>query len=507
MFNELHQRRARLVADRLDVHPALLPNRLSATSPRIAARDSAPTASPAATRSPEVHRARRSMKVTRSGRSSIRTVQRGHVPSMPAVQPESARNADRVSIPATYETYPRNSISPGFEPTPMLDSYPRAFQLSMFASGQVFIAGQTRTDGARRPQTTRLIPRTRCHGARVLGHEAPLVRRPQRHGSFTAVRTWPTSGFMATLYFCSAKTAKVPCGTTESLPSLVACLVRPAKRHRRKFRPLTDATAPTASMAAEPLLSRRVYSNAIVLPDGTILVVGGNRKNHGSSVQPTPVGDPEFRPELYDPTDDPALPGSTRYLAASNQVSSSTWPAPFTIGPTSSLPRLYHSMAMLLPDASVFVVGGRIWLNDPPGLPQIYPDSRLSGEIFYPPYLFEGNQFAARPTIDGMTLSNVSNQALSTSTLQTFPVDVTTIVGTVKKVTLARPAAVTHHIDSDQRYIELEFTGGTLPGQSQQITVTAPSEDIAPPGFYMLFVLEDRAGRLVPSIATFVQFL
>ena len=345
-----------------------------------------------------------------------------------------------------------------------------------------------------------------AHGARVLGHEAPFGTPSAAAWELYRGANLANERFYGNAVLLFRKDSQGALWHNRVLAIAGGVPGQACQAPPSKVQAPYGCNGPDCQHGSrEPLLSRRVYSNAIVLPDGTILVVGGNRKNHGSSVQPTPVGDPEFRPELYDPTDDPALPGSTRYLAASNQVSSSTWPAPFTIGPTSSLPRLYHSMAMLLPDASVFVVGGRIWLNDPPGLPQIYPDSRLSGEIFYPPYLFEGNQFAARPTIDGMTLSNVSNQALSTSTLQTFPVDVTTIVGTVKKVTLARPAAVT--TDSDQRYIELEFTGGTLPGQSQQITVTAPSEDIAPPGFYMLFVLEDRAGRLVPSIATFVQFL
>jgi hypothetical protein len=38
--------------------------------------------------------------------------------------------------------------------------------------------------------------------------------------------------------------------------------------------------------------------------------------------------------------------------------------------------------------------------------------------------------------------------------------------------------------------------------------VTSPSNEIATPGYYMLFVLEERTPgqRLVPSIAEFVRF-
>ena len=75
----------------------------------------------------------------------------------------------------------------------------------------------------------------------------------------------------------------------------------------------------------------------------------------------------------------------------------------------------------------------------------------------------------------------------------------------MKKVTLHRPAAVTHHYDMNNRYIELAFSGGSGAGSHQ---LTAPRVDVAPPGYYLLFLLEERAGgRLVPSLASFVRFL
>jgi galactose oxidase len=262
----------------------------------------------------------------------------------------------------------------------------------------------------------------------------------------------------------------------------------------REFIPGGSADGGTWYLFKTPLLELRFTANSVLLPDGTILVVGGSKAPTipGSGNHPEPV----YQPELYDPGDTPNASGTTRLLAAS---------LPATWGPATQVPRLYHSMAFLLPDGRVFIVGGRIH-QDP-----VNPlsDSRLSGELFYPPYLFEGDQLASRPTIDGLALSDTSWQQLSTSTqVANFAVSVTTQTGPVKKVTAIRVSSATHHFDSDQRYIELDYAGSGIPGQSATLTVTAPTEDVAPQGWYHLFVLEERAGgRLIPSVSRFVQFL
>ena len=62
----------------------------------------------------------------------------------------------------------------------------------------------------------------------------------------------------------------------------------------------------------------------------------------------------------------------------------------WTVGPSGSRARLYHSGALLLPDASVLVTGG--------GAPG--PLQNLHAEIYYPSYLYNASGgFAPRPTI------------------------------------------------------------------------------------------------------------
>ena len=74
----------------------------------------------------------------------------------------------------------------------------------------------------------------------------------------------------------------------------------------------------------------------------------------------------------------------------------------------------------------------------------------------------------------------------------------TSAAASVASVVLVRPGAQTHAFDMEQRLVGLSFTAGP-----SVLDVTAPPNgNIAPPGYYMLFVL-DSAG--VPSVASFVQ--
>jgi len=76
--------------------------------------------------------------------------------------------------------------------------------------------------------------------------------------------------------------------------------------------------------------------------------------------------------------------------------------------------------------------------------------------------------------------------------------------GPLARVVLPRPSAVTHAFDIDQRYIELEFTPGGASTLTRH-TVTAPREDLGPPGWYMLFVVHVVNGKRIPSNAWWIH--
>jgi hypothetical protein len=147
--------------------------------------------------------------------------------------------------------------------------------------------------------------------------------------------------------------------------------------------------------------------------------------------------------------------------------------------------RLYHSIGLLLPDATILVGGGGASKATVKG-----PAINTNAEIYYPPYLFTAaNQVAPRPTI---------SQAPDIITVGTqFAVTAPDPLA-IARVTLIKTSSVTHSFNMEQRFLELSFVRS-----DNQLLVTAPANlNVAPPGKYMLFVLN---GGGVPSISRIVS--
>lgn len=213
----------------------------------------------------------------------------------------------------------------------------------------------------------------------------------------------------------------------------------------------TLAPVPAWTRAAD-MHHKRTNVNGVALPDGTVLIVGGQR-NGKWAADPDPV----FATEIYDPDTD-------------------AWTATGAL----NFPKQYHSIAVLLPDGRVLAAGG----IDPTlgGAPA--RDQRMM-EVFSPPYLFKGS----RPTVTA-TPATMGYGATFTITTPDAP--------GIASVALLRPCAMTHHTDAGQRYVRLRIAS-TAAGS---VTVDTPADGrVAPPGFYMLFVVN---GAGVPSVATWV---
>jgi hypothetical protein len=215
---------------------------------------------------------------------------------------------------------------------------------------------------------------------------------------------------------------------------------------------IIDLSAATPKWAFGPNMSQpRIEMNATILPNGKVLALGGSLNDEDNNTA-------SLNADLYDP--------------ASNT---------FTPAGAESFARLYHSVSLLLPDGTVWVAGG----NPQRGTYE------ANMEIYSPPYLFNADGSpATRPTISG-TSSGVIGYGGA------FQVQ-TPDAATISSVVLMRNGAATHAFDMDQRYVGLSFTAGA----GVLNVIGPPNGNIAPPGFYMLFLL-NSAG--VPSIATIVQ--
>jgi hypothetical protein len=224
---------------------------------------------------------------------------------------------------------------------------------------------------------------------------------------------------------------------------------------------IIDLSAASPKYTAGPNMSTgRTESNAVILPNGKVLVEGGSVTNEIPDA-------PGRTADLYDP-------------------STNT----FSTGGTSSFSRLYHSTALLLPDATVASMGSN------PGDRGTYEPGI---EIYRPPYLFKAND---EPVTDRPTITSVSPGVIGYNSA--FSVNYSSTLAIASAV-LIRTGSSTHATDMEQRLIGL---CGPSPqpacnGSSGTLTLTSPPNgNIAPPGYYMLFLL-DSAG--VPSIAQFIQ--
>ena len=80
----------------------------------------------------------------------------------------------------------------------------------------------------------------------------------------------------------------------------------------------------------------------------------------------------------------------------------------WSTGATATRMRLYHSTSLLLPDATVITMGG--------GTPG--PETNLNAEIYYPPYLFDGDGTASRAADDHVRRRRVADPG-TTLTIET----------------------------------------------------------------------------------------
>lgn len=216
------------------------------------------------------------------------------------------------------------------------------------------------------------------------------------------------------------------------------------------------------------LNNRRWYSSGVLLPDGNVVALSGADR------------------------DEVILPGSESPVRQAELFDGKKW-VPLD---TAKRVRTYHNSAVLLADGSI-LVGGHAPINTGYGPKADNTTEALTGtnnlkdpsfEIFKPPYLFRG----PRPEIAHVQQGIDYRETFEVASPQ---------AGAVKKVVLSRLPTTTHITDADQRSVELPFDapGGALRVQAP------PNGNVAPPGYYYLWILTDNGDGLTPSTARIVQ--
>lgn len=200
-----------------------------------------------------------------------------------------------------------------------------------------------------------------------------------------------------------------------------------------------------------PMAYRRAFASAVILPNGQVVVIGGQ-------THPVPFSDNTaiLVPELWDP--------DTQVFRQLKPMATA---------------RVYHSTAILLPDGRVFSGGGGQCGSG-------CGANHLTTEILTPPYLLNADgSAAARPSITAAPATGALGGTLAVTTSSP-----------VASFVLMRLSSITHTVNNDQRRVPLQIasTSGTT-----TYTLAVPSDSgVVLPGYYMLFAL-DAAG--VPSVS------
>ncbi|KAJ7250603.1 copper radical oxidase variant A [Mycena rebaudengoi] len=385
----------------------------------------------------------------------------------------------------TYEFFPSNGQTPQvmqfLTKTAGLNAYPHTFLL---ASGNMFLQANF--------STMIWNPDTNA--------ETDLPDMPNK-----VIRVYPASGGVAMLPLTPENNYEQTilfCGGMSDMPDEAYGGYGHPAGNPWEYRASADCQRITPEPAdkSNPAYTKdddmpegRTMGQFIILPTGKLLMInGGSNGTAGFAdfTDATPnkadmpfvmslASGPVGTPAIYDPDAPAGKRWSTAGLAQS------------------PIARLYHSSALLLPDATVLVAGSNP--NGDVNIQAIYP-TEYRAEIFYPPYF----SAKSRPIPSGVPdkLSYGGNAFDVTLPPSSYSGDANAAAQKTV-VALLRPGWTTHAMNMGQRYMKLNstFTVNKDATITLHVAQLPPNPNLFQPGPAFVFVVVDG----IPSNGTQVQ--
>ncbi|KAJ7139027.1 glyoxal oxidase N-terminus-domain-containing protein [Mycena epipterygia] len=383
----------------------------------------------------------------------------------------------------TYEFYPSNGQTPQIMnflvKTSGLNAYAHTFLL---ASGNLFVQANY--------STMIWNPNTNAE-TDLPDMPGQVVRVYPASGGVAMLPLTPANNYQQTILFCGGSFMPDASWGDYSFPAVNTWNVPASKDCQRITPEPTDGSAVTY-VQDDDMLETRTMGQFIILPTGKMLMVNGG--NNGTAGYATATGQttnfadmpfdmslasgPVGTPAIYDPTATAGSRWSNAGLASSK------------------IARLYHSSAILLPDASVLIAGSNpnVDVNTTAFFPTQY-----QAEIFYPPYFAA----ATRPVPTGIP-SNISYGGNSFDV--SIPASSYSGSGSAAAanttVTLLRPGWTTHAMNMGQRYLQLNntYTVNNDSSITLHVAQAPPNPNLFQPGPAFIFVVVNG----VPSNGTAV---
>jgi len=269
----------------------------------------------------------------------------------------------------------------------------------------------------------------------------------------------PENNYTPEVLICGGSTAD------DSVPPEQLSAQMPASNQCARM-VLNDAGI-AAGWQVETMPGNRLMIDSIIMPDGNVLLINGAASGAaGYGNVPDQIGqsnaaNPVLTPWLYRPS----APAGSRFTTGLAET---------------TIPRLYHSSASLLPDGSVIVAG-----SNPNGdVSTVNYATEYRVEYFQPPYMT-----MERPSFTG-TPQNVGYGQQFTITVSN-PGNAVTITAVIMDLGFH-----THAVSFDSKYIGLVSVYDPATGQ---LSVTGPPDSYKyPPGPGWLYILADG----IPSRGT-----
>ncbi|RXW23509.1 hypothetical protein EST38_g2323 [Candolleomyces aberdarensis] len=288
----------------------------------------------------------------------------------------------------------------------------------------------------------------------------------------------PANNYTATVLFCGGSNVQTDRWTAPDFhpptyPASASCV---------KLTPDVSGTY----AREDPLPEIRVMVNLIQLPDGKVLALNGGQLGTAGYGNTTwaighSYGDrPVMKPAMYDPNAAAGSKWSTEGLAES------------------TVARMYHSSAVLLPDGSVMVSGSNPNPDYTVG-PDVQFPTEYRTELWYPSWYND-----RRPEPQGL-LSSYSYGGPSFD----VTLDAEDLFGDVENiksafVSIIRPGFSTHNMNMGQRFVQLESTYTAYADNNTavlHVSQLPPNPSILAPGPALVFVTV----KGVPSVGKMIM--
>ena len=381
----------------------------------------------------------------------------------------------------TVEFFPSRGTArnmPFLTATSGLNTYVHAF---VMPSGNLFIQANVSTI-LWNPDTFAEVPLPDMPGG--------VIRVYPASGATSMLPLTPDTHYTPTILFCGGNDMPEFSWGNYTCPFVDTWNVPASKDCQRITPEPLDGSSPTWEQD-DDLSETRTMGQFVILPDGTLLVVGGalnGTAGYADRTLTTPPGQMPFgmslaagpvgQPSIYNPS----APKGSRW--SSDGLS------------TSSIPRLYHSTALLLPDGSVLIAGSNP--NVDVNLTTVFPTT-YKAEIFYPPYFKAANRPVPSGIPSNLTYGgsyfDIKVPASSYSGSSNTAAEST-------KIMVIRPGWTTHGMSMGQRALQLNntFTVNNDGSIVYHVCPMPPNSNIFQPGPAFLFVTING----VPSNGTYL---